>query len=330
MNPISRLALRSFIATSSGLWSPSSDRRLNILIFHRVRPTPDPLFPEEPDSQQFDRLMAVLAENFNCLALDEAIEMLDKGVQLPARGLAITFDDGYADNRTEAMPILKKHGLTATFFVASGHLDGGLMWNDELIELIRCFPKPSIDLRPLDFGIASCATIAERRALIDRLLIAIKYRQPLERRKALDKLLEITGGNPPRNLMMTSAQVREMREHGMIIGGHTLGHPILSTLNDQEARREICEDRENLCGILGKAPRLFAYPNGKPGKDYDARHPAIVREAGYRAAFSTAWGSAHHGDDLLQLPRFTPWDQSAVRFAIRLAHNYSRSAEALA
>ena len=325
MNPISRIVLRSLISAAAGLWSPPHDRRLNIIIFHRVRPTLDPLFPEEPDSLQFGRLMAVVAEHFNCLALDQAVEMLDKGMRLPARALAITFDDGYADNCTEAMPILKKYRLTGTFFVASGYLNGGLMWNDEVIELVRSYPDSSIDLRALDLSVLPCATLAERRAVIDKLLISIKYRQPLARREALDALIEITRGASPSNLMMTADQVREMRANGMTVGGHTLSHPILSSLDDQQAKREIGEDRENLAGILGEQPQLFAYPNGKPGKDYHAGHPGMVRDAGYRAAVSTAWGSAHHGDDLLQLPRFTPWDQNAARFALRLAHNYSRS-----
>ncbi len=330
MNLFSRIMLRSLISAAAVAWSPYHDRRLNIVIFHRVRPSIDPLFPEEPDSIQFDQLMAVVAENFNCLALEQAVEMLARGRRLPARALAITFDDGYADNRTEAMPILKKHGLTGTFFVASGYLDGGLMWNDEVIELVRGYPESTIDLRTLNLGILPCTTLTERRSVIDQLLISIKYRQPLARREALDRLIEITGGTTPDNLMMTTDQVREMRTNGMTIGGHTLGHPILCSLDDQQAKREIGEDRENLAGILGEEPQLFAYPNGKPGKDYHAGHSQMVREAGYRAACSTAWGAAHSGNDLLQLPRFTPWDQSAARFALRLAHNYSRSTFPLA
>lgn len=324
MNAFSDFALRSMVSLAAGIYSPSGEKSLNIIMFHRVRPLADPLFPEEPDSAQFDRLMGTLASSFNCLALDQAVAMLGAGKSLPSKALAITFDDGYADNCTVALPILKRHGMTATFFVASGFLDGGVMWNDEVIELVRTYPNPTIDLGTFGLGTLSCATPAERRILIDKLLMEIKYRHPLARREALDVLGGITGGKVPRDLMMTREQVRKLHSSGMTIGGHTLGHPILSSLDATQAMHEIGTDRENLKSILGEAPALFAYPNGKPGKDYHSEHPEMVRTAGYSAAFSTAWGAARPGNDLLQIPRFTPWDKSVARFALRLAHNYSR------
>lgn len=330
MNPIPDFVLRSIVSLAAGIYSPSGEKPLNIIMFHRVRPSVDPLFPEEPDSAQFERLMAALASSFHCLALDQAVAMLRNGTPLPSRALAITFDDGYADNCTVALPILQRHGLTATFFVASGFLDGGVMWNDEVIELIRAYPNSTINLEAFGFGTLPSATPAERRILIDKLLMEIKYRHPQARREALDILGEITGGNAPRDLMMTKEQVRKLHSNGMSIGGHTLGHPILSSLNSRQATNEIGADRENLKNVLGTAPELFAYPNGKPGKDYHSEHPEMVRNAGYTAAFSTAWGAARPGDDLLQIPRFTPWDKNVARFALRLAHNYSRTSFASA
>ena len=70
------------------------------------------------------------------IPLDVAVDALKTG-KLPARAAAITFDDGYADNRSIALPILKQHGLSATFFIATGYLNGGRMWNDTIIEAIR-------------------------------------------------------------------------------------------------------------------------------------------------------------------------------------------------
>lgn len=330
MTHISKIALRPIVSLTAKLYSPSGSKPLNIIMFHRVRPSLDPLFPEEADSAHFDLLMETMASCFNCLALEQAVDMLRRGTSLPTRALAITFDDGYADNCTVAMPILKRHGLTATFFVASGFLNGGLMWNDEVIELIRTFPFPVIDLSAFGIGTLPCATPVEKRLVIDKLLLDIKYRHPQARRDALDMLAGITGGDAPRDLMMTTEQLRAMHSAGMSIGGHTLGHPILSSLDSAQAAREIGADRENLTSILGTPPEMFAYPNGKPGKDYQSAHPAMVRAAGYSAAFSTAWGAARQGDDLLQLPRFTPWDKNASRFALRLAHNYSRTSFARA
>ena len=69
------------------------------------------------------------------------------------------------------------------------------------------------------------------------------------------------------------------------------------------------------------AQPAFAYPNGKPGRDYRADHAKMVREIGFDAAVSTAHGAARAGSDLYQLPRFTPWDRGSARFMLRMAQN---------
>lgn len=109
---------------------------MSIAIFHRVLEAPDPLFAEEMHRARFDEVCAWLSAWFNVLPLDEAVKRLKQGA-LPDRALAITFDDGYADNHDIALPVLKAHGLCATFFVATDFLDGGRMWNDTVIESVR-------------------------------------------------------------------------------------------------------------------------------------------------------------------------------------------------
>jgi hypothetical protein len=98
--------------------------RLSVLVFHRVRSRPDPLFPGEADAASFDMLMRHVRSRFHVLPLVSAVRALASET-LPPRALAITFDDGYADNLTIAAPILARHGLPATVFIATGYLDGG-------------------------------------------------------------------------------------------------------------------------------------------------------------------------------------------------------------
>jgi peptidoglycan/xylan/chitin deacetylase (PgdA/CDA1 family) len=124
--------------------------------------------------------------------------------------------------------------------------------------------------------------------------------------------------------MMSQAQVRTLSEAGMEIGAHTVSHPILARLDDESARVEIASSKEQLEEIILKPVRLFAYPNGKPGKDFDSRHVRMVRELGFTAAVTTAWGAARVSDDCYQLPRFTPWDKTSTRFLIRMIQNYTR------
>lgn len=292
-------------------------------MFHRVTPEADVLFPEEMDARRFEVIMAAVASTFNVIALPEAVERMRNGT-LPPRAVAVTFDDGYADNHSVALPILVRLGLPATFFVSSGFLDGGMMWNDEAIEAIRSCPWPRIDLSWMGLPPAQLTTMAEKRAAIELVLGKLKYLPPDQRATTLGRLRELTGTHPARDLMMTSEQVRSLARFGMEVGGHTLRHPILAVLSEEEALREVVADRTKLTGILGSAPRLFAYPNGKPGVDYLPAHVEMARSLGYVAAFSTVSGSAGRDTDPFQIPRFTPWDRSPTRFMMRLAHNFGR------
>ena len=79
--------------------------------------------------------------------------------------------------------------------------------------------------------------------------------------------------------------------------------------------------------LLGEPIRLCAYPNGKPGMDYRPGDASLLGELGFDAAFTTAWGSAGLGHDPLQLPRFTPWDQTGFKFALRCLGNLRADGE---
>ena len=305
--------------------APGGERgRLSILIFHRVPAVVDPLFPEVPEAGFFERQLYWLRDWFNALPLREGVERL-RSRSLPPRALAITFDDGYGDNESVALPILKRLGLPATFFVSTGFLDGGRMWNDKVIESIRACEKPQIDLTHCQLGIHDLQTIPRRRAAIDTILKTIKHLPSAQRSDRVAAISEAAGTDPVDALMMTSEQVRRLHRAGMEIGAHTVNHPILAVLNRDEARREIAESKEHLEGLLGDRVRLFAYPNGVPMSDYVADQVQLVRQCGFSAAVSTAWGVASAGSDFFQLPRFTPWDRSAWRYGLRMAQNLRRT-----
>lgn len=124
--------------------------------------------------------------------------------------------------------------------------------------------------------------------------------------------------------MMTSIQVQELRAAGMVVGAHTVSHPILARLDQQSAREEIATSKDALEAILGEKVSLFAYPNGKIEADYRREHVEMVSELGFEAAVATNWGAASRGCDPFQLPRFTPWENGALKFGLRLAANLRR------
>ena len=305
--------------------SPAGSRgRLSILIFHRVLASRDPLDPSLPVATEFEREMRWIRDWFNVLPLGLAVERLFAG-SLPSRALAVTFDDGYADNETIAAPILNRLGMTATFFVSTGYLDGGCMWNDRVIEAMRACARDSIDLTSLDLGVYVLATPANRCAAVDSVLDRIKHLDPPRRQAVTDSIVELAGGAPMPQLMMQPEQVRGLVGLGMDIGGHTVTHPILARLSAADAYQEMEDGKKALEGILGQRVQLFAYPNGIPDLDYGAEHIRMARACGFVAAVSTAWGAASMRSDRFQMPRFTPWERTRFRYGARLLANLRRT-----
>lgn len=310
------------------LLSPAGPRaRLNVFIFHRVHAVADPLFPDEVDAARFDVMLGWLKDWFQVLPLDEAIARLQSGT-LPARAAALSFDDGYADNHDVALPLLQKHGLPCSFFVATGFLDGGRMWNDTLIEAVRRSCGPLLDLRGItdaqgqELGVFDVDGSASQRATLSALIPRVKYLEPDQRQTCVAAIAERSGAGLPGDLMMTSEQVRSLRRAGMLIGAHTVSHPILATLSLQAVADEIERSRIHLQTILAEPVKLFAYPNGKPDTDYlPAVHPQLVLELGFAGAVSTQWGASRLGDDPYQVKRFTPWERGRMRFGARLVRN---------
>jgi len=294
--------------------------KLSVLIFHRVLPEPDPLFPDEIDAARFDTMLSWLGGVFNVLPLSQAVQRL-RTQSLPPRALSITFDDGYADNHDIALPILKRHDMVATFFIATGFLDGGRMWNDSLIESVRRASRDAIDLGNAEQGALPVSNLEEKRNAVARLLQHAKYLAPDLRMEMVSQVHAAAGASLPDDLMMSSQQVRAMRAAGMEIGAHTVSHPILTRLSAEAARNEIAGSRTFLQELLREPIDLFAYPNGKFGQDFATEHASIVAELGFSAAVATDPGVSSYQSDPFRLPRFTPWDRTEARFHARMIMN---------
>ena len=296
---------------------------LSILLFHRVLDKFDPMRPSEPDIHRFDKQMRWVKRFFNVLDLSDAVNKLASN-SLPPRALCITFDDGYRDNYQNALPILEKYGLTATFFIASGFLNDGIMWNDIVVEGLRNTKLKKIELD--EYGLGSIDIHSDRVECLGSVLSKLKYLSFDQRAKVVADFPDILGVAKPGGLMMTTGQVKKLSHRGMTVGGHTVSHPILSRLDAKHALHEIERGKQTLEAIIDQKINLFAYPNGKPGQDYQQEHVDMMKQVNFDAAVSTAWGVATEASDPYQLPRFTPWDENIIKYLLRLAKmRYSSS-----
>lgn len=299
-------------------------QRLVTLIYHRVRTVRDPMFPGEVTADDFSWQIEMVSRYCHPLPLREAVARLRAGT-LPSRAVAVTFDDGYRDNATTALPLLRRHGVPATFFVATSFLGGGMMWNDAVIEALRATSLTSIALAGIDLPAQLLDDPTSRGRAAASILHHIKHRPQAERQRIAERIVELCQVHLPRDLMMTEAQVRSLHAAGMEVGAHTHTHPILCTLEPQAVREEMAGSRDALELLTGAPVVGFAYPNGRPGEDYGPRERRIVEELGFEYAVATRWGASTSATDRFQLPRFTPWDGTPGRWLARLLLQFRKA-----
>jgi peptidoglycan/xylan/chitin deacetylase (PgdA/CDA1 family) len=309
------------VRTLSTLVSPAGQRaKLLTFFFHRVLDKPDPMIPGEMHATQFDEALRWIGDQFRVLRPLEACERLAAG-NLPARAAIISFDDGYRDNHDVALPLLQRHRMTAAFFVATGYLGDGVQFNDRLTEALRGYQDDVFDAGWLGLGRLPTNDLQARLQTLHRLREGIKYLPLAERTQALERIEVACGAASSRGardrIMMTPEEVQALAAAGMEIGGHTVMHPILKSVDDDTAFAEISSGRTALSALLPRPPQLFAYPNGKLGTDFEPRHAEMARRAGFSYAFSTHRGAADARTDCMMLPRFMPWDKRALRFKLQ-------------
>lgn len=304
-------------ALGNALGTTIGRNRICVINYHRVLHTPEPLLASEPDVHTFRWQMELLARCFHVMSLHDALRAVATG-KVPQRAVCITFDDGYRSLHELALPVLREFGLPATAFVTSGYIGQGSMWNDRIIDAIEAMPTGQLDLADIGLGSYQLNNIAERKHSLELLIERSKYLPPDARDGLVNRLDLLTGKEIAQDPMLTRDMIIDLNRHGVDIGAHTISHPILTSLDDDSARREITGGKAQLEEILNKPVRLFAYPNGKAGKDFDERHVAMVREAGFEAAFTTAPGSFGRDHDRFKLPRSRPWDDAPLTFGLRL------------
>jgi peptidoglycan/xylan/chitin deacetylase (PgdA/CDA1 family) len=302
-----------------------------ILIYHRVHPEPTPFMIDAMPPAPFERQMRHLARAYRPMPLEElAIRNLEGTV--PPGAVAVTFDDGYADVETHALPILRRHGIPATVFLATGCVGTGRVpWHDEVLLAFEATRRSEIRL-PTSTAERTwpLATEADRAFAASHALATLK---PLPEGERLDAVRAVQrelrngdarSGARERELMLDWDRVRAMRRAGVGFGAHTVTHPILSRVTPERARDEVVESKRAIERALGEEVTLFAYPNGRP-EDFTDETVALVRAAGFRAAVTTCFGANESGSDPFRFRRGTPWETDAARFALKLAYYRLRS-----
>jgi peptidoglycan/xylan/chitin deacetylase (PgdA/CDA1 family) len=292
-----------------------------VLLYHRVADEPrDPLrLCVAPHT--FEQHLDVLVARRRVVALDELVVEREPGT------VAITFDDGYADNAETAAPMLAARALPWTLFASTGHIEERYpFWWDQLTQLFTAAP-PGSDAAELRLMLPGgprawrTATVQARERARAAVLEAL---QALDADAIADtlKALRVWAKEPRRDgepAPMTVGAVRELAHAGVAIGAHTRTHRGLAYASPAEQRDEVRRSRADLKAWLGQDPSAFAYPFGIPNADVDSTTIAIVREAGFRCAFVNTAGLVTRHSDTFAIPRAAVPPLGADMFAGWLA-----------
>lgn len=294
---------------------PRGSRRLVVLAYHRVLDIGnEDAYPGDPELvsasvADFERHMRFVRDHMTPLSLVDVLAALDSGKPLPPRSLVVTFDDGHADNYTNAFPVLKSVGVPATIFLSTQYIDAPQtpFWFDRVAELFFFAPNGSVTLSALDQA-CTFGDIASRRHETDQILRRLK-REPNPRRLAvLAELEQLFARHVPvdkaaRRRAMTWEEVREMADSGIEFGSHTVTHPILSRLDDAEILRELSVSRGRIRACTGQSVDAVAYPVGKVDA-YDERAIRAAKACGYRVGLAYETGiNPQLGANLFELRR---------------------------
>ncbi|REL25215.1 polysaccharide deacetylase [Thalassotalea euphylliae] len=298
-------------------------KKLNILIYHQVVAQHDVMRPSEPSADVFDWQMQLVANYYTPMSLSAAIQAL-KSDTLPDNALCVTFDDGYRNNLTVAEPILRKYGVPATVYVATGYTAGRNMFNDRILDLIGDTQRTQFNLSAADLDQQAAESTASRIQLAHKVIGKIKYLHFNQRSEVVDQLYVDNDADEAPHRMMTSAQIQELANKGVEIGAHTQDHPILKSLKVSEQQQQIQASKETLEAMLDRPIRHFAYPNGKLNDDYSGDTVEIIKALGFESAVSTHWGISARSSDFHQMKRFTPWDTTPIKFHLRMMLNQLR------
>jgi peptidoglycan/xylan/chitin deacetylase (PgdA/CDA1 family) len=291
--------------------------RFQILAYHRVGQATDP-YTSAVSADTFARHMRVLREHFAVLSMSDLLTAAERH-EVPARAVAVTFDDGYEDTFTYALPMLQQYDIPATVYLATGLLgDSPGMWNDRIGIAIRDTSRAQIDGVQGEAEPLPLRTAAERQHALRRTLESLKRQPPAQRECLTQQFIQTLGVRADRGpQMLRWEQIQHMQRRGVEFGAHTVHHPILTSIAANDREREIRDSKEAIEQHLQTPACHFAYPNGTE-RDFDETTKAAVRRAGFSSAVTTIFGTNTPSTDRYALHRGGPWEQDAAVFATKL------------
>lgn len=312
-----------------------------ILMYHQVCERRDDPWELAVHPDNFHAQLEYLKKNFDVVPVSELAEGISRHKM--KRAVAITFDDGFKDNYTNAAPLLDWHELPATFYVAtSATKQEHVYWWDALQDVVfhsEVVPEVfdmTINNTPVQFTFRSDRILNsklknqirawnynltipnERIALYMLLWHHIKPLTYGSQNTVLASIREWAGHVRFISSQGVTMSVREMQMLGgnplFTIGAHTVHHSMLAQQNATDQAYEVKESKNQIEKWLGKTISGFAYPYG----NYNELTQSLLKEAGFSYAVSTEAKAVTAEDDPFALPRLHVKNWCVYEFGSKL------------
>lgn len=296
-----------------------------VLLYHRVTnaETDPQLLAVSPVN--FDAQLEFLKQNYRVLTVDEFSHHLREGIRFPEKSVLITFDDGYADNYLEALPILEKHHLQALFYISTGTLNTSreFWWDavERIVLLSGSTPKQNeFVLNDVRYDLRELSS-AKKIKLYNDLLPALRRTPAAERDRKIDELTALFHAGPDRTThrALTFEELKKMyASQSSVIGAHTHLHPSLAALTYEAQYEEIATSKKILEALLGTTIKHFSYPFGTV-LDYNADTMRIVKDLKFELVAANYPDPVTRKSNRYAFPRFLVrnWELAEFRKQMR-------------
>lgn len=302
-----------------------------ILRYHSVLDTPGKLDDMigcgiVHSSELFEQQMKEIEQNYTPVSMDDVFDFTNGMKEVPKRAVAVTFDDGFADNSEIAAPIMNNYGVKGAIYVTTSCIaPENPPW---FVRLRRAFHLSSIHFwkSPVngieyDFQYGGSRQEALLGASSD--CAVLKYDEQEEWLNIYEKSLGVEPFDNSDPVMMNEQQIKQLRAYGHIVGSHTVSHPNTAYIDNNELMFQLTQSKERLEGILGEPVTHFSYPSPILQPHYNENTTAMLKEAGYATAVTCNDGLVLRNDSPLSYKRIVVPDDIG-EFKWRLEAYFSR------
>jgi peptidoglycan/xylan/chitin deacetylase (PgdA/CDA1 family) len=259
-------------------------------------------------TEVFRAQMEIVASHFRTVSLGDVLLFLKGEKTLPPKCVVITFDDGYADNYQAANDILSPLGIPAVFYVTVECIDKQrLPWPSLLRYAFLSSRKSGWSER--DGPVWTFSSEEQRIQALNRASEHCSKLSGTTQAQFVESLMQQLGTEPPRRLqrvMMTWDEVRSLARNGHTVGSHTMTHPNMAHIPENDMRTELREAKRKLEQELAVPILHFSYPCPALQPHWLDRTVRASQEAGYQTAVTTTGGLVRRHDDPLALRRIRP------------------------